>query len=229
MWKVMAADDEIYIQEALKNLISWEKMGCVLHSISSNGKELLEKMETEHPDIVITDIRMPLVDGIQVCKYISENSPETQVIILSAYSEFEYARAALRYNACEYVLKLSVLEELPQAVEKAILNLKRYYEEIEEGEKSEEGRSEIEEELHANRSYLSRLYKSKKGVNLFDDILRLRIEKAKEYMETSDKKVYEISQAVGFEDTGYFSRVFKKYTGMSPKEYKNEKKETSDK
>ena len=141
MWKVMAADDEIYIQEALKNLISWEKMGCVLHSISSNGKELLEKMETEHPDIVITDIRMPLVDGIQVCKYISENSPETQVIILSAYSEFEYARAALRYNACEYVLKLSVLEELPQAVEKAILNLKRYYEEIEEGEKSEEGRN----------------------------------------------------------------------------------------
>lgn len=61
-------------------------------------------------------------------------------------------------------------------------------------------------------------------MNLFDDILRLRIEKAKEYMETSDKKVYEISQAVGFEDTGYFSRVFKKYTGMSPKEYKNEKK-----
>ncbi len=217
MWKVMAADDEIYIQEALKNLISWEKMGCVLHSISSNGKELLERMETEHPDIVITDIRMPLVDGLQVCKYISENSPETQVIILSAYSEFEYARTALRYNACEYVLKLSVLEELPQAVEKAILNLKRYYEEIEEGEKSEEGRNEIEnlyekmqryisrnycrkitldeiaEELHANRSYLSRLYKSKKGVNLFDDILRLRIEKAKEYMEISDKKVYEIS------------------------------------
>lgn len=118
MWKVMAADDEIYIQEALKNLISWEKMGCVLHSISSNGKELLERMETEHPDIVITDIRMPLVDGLEVCKYISENSPETQVIILSAHSEFEYARAALRYNACEYVLKLSVLEELPQAVEK---------------------------------------------------------------------------------------------------------------
>lgn len=252
MWKVMAADDEMYIQEALTKLISWEKMGCVLQSISSNGKELLEKMETEHPDIVITDIRMPLVDGLEVCKYISENAPETQVIILSAYSDFEYARTALRYNACEYVLKLSVLEELPRAVEKAIVNLKKYCQEIEEEEKSEQGRNEVEdlyqkmekyisqnycrkitlddiaEELHANRSYLSRLYKSKKGVNLFDDILKLRIERAKEYIQNSDKKVYEISQAVGFEDTGYFSRVFKKYTGISPKEYKNEKKNIGD-
>ena len=120
-----------------------------------------------------------------------QGNEETQVIILSAYSEFEYARAALRYNAWSVFFEAICSEELPQAVEKAILNLKRYYEEIEEGEKSEEGRNEIEnlyekmqryisrnycrkitldeiaEELHANRSYLSRLYKSKKGANVF--------------------------------------------------------------
>lgn len=247
MWKVMAADDEKYMQEALQKLISWEKMGCVLQSISSNGKELMEKIEDQHPDIVITDIRMPLADGLEVCRYISEKYPEIQVIILSAYSDFEYARAALRYSACEYVLKVSVLEELPQAVEKAIRNLKKYRQEMEEERQDAEKKDQIEnlyskmcryieqnyckkitldeiaEELHANKSYLSRLYKSESGVNLFDDILKKRIHKAKEYMLHSDMKVYEISQAVGFEDTGYFSKVFKKYTGISPKEYRHEK------
>lgn len=248
MWKVMAADDESYIREALKNLISWEKMDCVLTSIASNGQEILDAMEEEHPDIVITDIRMPLVDGLEVCKYIAEKCPETQVIVLSAYSDFEYARTAFRYHACEYVLKVSVLEELPAAVEKAIQNLKKYYKELGDVPQDADEKDEIEdlyekmkkyieqnfckkitldeiaEELHANRSYLSRLYKVRCGVNLFDDILKKRIEKAKELIEKKDLKIYEISEAVGFDDTGYFSKVFKKYTGMSPKEYKNEKK-----
>lgn len=79
---------------------------------------------------------------------------------------------------------------------------------------------EIAESLHANRSYLSRLYKSKSGVNLFDAILCKRIEAAKEYLLHTDMKTYEISEAVGFEDAGYFSRVFKRQVGISPKEYR---------
>ena len=63
------------------------------------------------------------------------------------------------------------------------------------------------EALHANRSYLSRLYKNTRGVNLFDDILRMRIEKAKDYMRTTEMKIYEISEAVGFEDTDIFQSI----------------------
>ena len=212
MWKVMAADDEIYIQEALKNLISWEKMGCVLHSISSNGKELLERMETEHPDIVITDIRMPLVDGLEVCKYISENSPETQVIILSAHSEFEYARAALRYNACEYVLKLSVLEELPQAVEKAILNLKRYYEEIEEGEKSEEGRNEIEFDTLQTRFLTPGEGEKLKTLGFMNEDLVYGMIKQEDILKDKNGKTTEGIHTVKIED----------FAGNVKKEYKKD-------
>lgn len=258
MWKVMAADDEAYMREALQKLIYWEGMGCELRAVGSNGKELVEQMEMEHPDIVITDVKMPLMDGLEVCKYVYETCPEAQVIILSAYSDFEYARTAIRYSVCEYVLKISVLEELPGAVEKAIRNLKKNRREflpqesgmeerlaaikgnpekdtdslynqivrfIEENYQSRITLDDMAEKLHANRSYLSRLYKSRRGVNLFDDILRMRVEKAKEYMESKDWKIYEVSEAVGFDDTGYFSRVFKKYTGMSPKEYKNARKD----
>lgn len=244
MWKVMAADDEAYMREALEKLISWNGMGCELRSVSSNGKELVERMEIEHPDIVITDVKMPVMDGLEVCKYVYETCPEAQVIILSAYSDFEYAKAAIHYSVCEYVLKISVLEELPGAVGKAIRNLEKNRREclhsgrdagepdtedlynrmvrfIGENYRNKISLDDMAEKLHANRSYLSRLYKSRSGVNLFDDILRMRIEKAKEYMESTERKIYEISEAVGFDDTGYFSRVFKKYTGMSPREYKN--------
>ncbi len=79
---------------------------------------------------------------------------------------------------------------------------------------------EIAEALHANRSYLSRLYKSKTGKNLFDAILDRRIEAAKEYLLFTDMKTYEISEAVGIEDSGYFSKMFKKKIGVSPKEYR---------
>lgn len=80
---------------------------------------------------------------------------------------------------------------------------------------------DIATQLHANQSYLSRLYKTCSGVNLFDDIQRRRIAKAKERLLASDWKVQAVAEYVGFEDSAYFSRVFKKETGMSPKEYRN--------
>ena len=248
MYKVLAADDEAYMQEALRELIRWDRLGCELLDVFGNGKELIGQMQEGAPDIVITDIRMPVADGLEVCKYVYERCPETQVIILSAYSDFDYARAALRYSACDYVLKVSVLEELPRALKKAIENLERQGKELSGGQGDERWEDtdslygqmvhyvelnylrkitldEIAEYLHANRSYLSRLYKSRSGVNLFDDILRRRVEKAKEYMEYTDRKLYEIAVEVGFEDAGYFSKVFQKYTGMSPKEYRNQRKD----
>lgn len=248
MWKVAAADDEAYLRTALKKLMNWEKMGCELIRVVNNGRELLQCVEEEHPDIVITDIRMPEIDGLEVCRQLYEKYPETQTIILSAYTDFEYARTAIRYDVADYVLKLSVLEELPPAVEKVTQKLQKQKKELEEElvrqpekkdaeslydqireyiEKNYSKKitlNDIAEELHANSSYLSRLYKKESGQNLFDVILKKRVDKAKEYMETTDKKIYEISQAVGFDDTGYFSRIFKRYTGISPKEYQSGKR-----
>ena len=258
MWKVIAADDEGYIREALQKLINWEKMDCSLESVVSDGQELLEKIRgempdnfrllvdahfwKEMPDIVITDIQMPGVDGLEVCKYVYETCPETQVIILTAYSDFEYAKRAIKYSVCEYVLKISIIDELPLAVEKAIGKLSRLKKEIEiqEHTKAEEPESlldqieqyleenfrkkitldDIADTLHVNRSYLSRYYKNKTGVNLFDEILMKRVEKAKEYLQNTEMKTYEISEAVGVEDAGYFSKMFKKITGVSPKEFR---------
>ncbi len=236
MWKIMAADDEAYMREALQKLIDWQKLGCILTAVACDGQELIGRMQMDRPDIIIIDIKMPVLDGLEVCKYVYETCPEIQVILLTAYADFEYARTAIRYSACEYVLKVSVMEELPEAVEKAIGKLEKYGRKIEREEqgtlyvqigqyieqnyRSKISLDEIAEALHANRSYLSRLYKNKTGINLFDAILYRRIEAAKEYLIHTDMKTYEISEAVGFEDAGYFSKMFKKKTGVSPKEYR---------
>ena len=131
MWKVVAADDEAYIREALKKLINWGKMDCDLIDVVIDGQELINKIEEEEPDIVITDIQMPEVNGMDVCKYLYETYPETQVIILTAYSDFSYAKSAIKYSICDYVLKVSIMDELPDAIEKAIGKLNQLKKEIE--------------------------------------------------------------------------------------------------
>ena len=91
---------------------------------------------------------------------------------------------------------------------------------IEQNYKKRISLDDIAASLHVNRSYLSRTYKSKTGVNLFDAILYRRIDAAKEYLLNTDMKTYEVSEAVGVEDAGYFSKMFKKIVGVSPKEYR---------
>lgn len=131
MWKVVAADDEAYIREALKKLINWEKMNCNLIDVVNDGQELINTIEIEEPDIIITDIQMPEVNGIDVCKYLYETYPDIQVIILTAYADFSYAKSAIKYSICDYVLKVSIIDELPEAIEKAIGNLNQLRKEIE--------------------------------------------------------------------------------------------------
>lgn len=243
MWKVMIADDESYMLEAMEKLMDWKKMDCELVFKAKNGEELLEEVINNPPDIIITDIKMPLINGIEVAKYIYEHMLPTKVIILSAYADFEYAQEAIKYDVCGYIVKTSVIEMLPEMIQKAVRKLSPPAEM--EKENAEEftddifGRlqkyitehymeklnlTRISGILHANGSYLSRLYKNRTGQNLFDAINKMKLEKAKEYM-SGGKRIYEIAQMVGFDDVSYFSRVFRKYEGCSPREYESRLKE----
>ena len=236
MWRVAVADDEAYMLEAMEKLIDWEKLGCRLVYKANDGQELLEQIKTGGVDIVITDIKMPMMTGIGVAQYVYEHMLPVKVIILSAYAEFEYAQEAIQYDVCGYIIKTSVIEMLPGMIKKAIHKLSGSIEEAEIGDYYADdiyGRlkryidehymdkltlQQIAEDIHANGSYLSRLYKMKTGQNLFDAINKRRLEKAKEYIRRG-KKIYEIASRVGFDDVSYFSRVFRKYEGCSPREY----------
>ena len=209
MWKVMVADDETYMLEAMEKLIDWKKLDCQLVYKAQNGQELLEYMKRDVPDIIITDIKMPLVSGIEVAQYVYDHMLPTKVIILSAYADFEYAQEAIQYDVCGYIVKTSVIEMLPGMIKKAIKKLSipvdserersEYYADdifgklqkyIEEHFMDKLTLHQIAHEIHANGSYLSRLYKLKTGHNLFDVINKMKLEKAKEYISQGNK-IYE--------------------------------------
>ena len=230
----------------LKTLADWGKYGFTIAQTFTNGVAALRGIREKRPDFIVTDIRMPIMDGLQFVEKVRTLLPETRILLLTAYSDFDYAKFAIKYNACEYVLKISIMDELPEALEKATGKLTQLKKEIEKEEaavseqrtllqqidqyveqnfKNKISLDEIADELHVNRSYLSRFYKKKTGINLFDTILNLRIEAAKEYLLNTDMKTYEISEAIGVDDAGYFSKMFKKITGVSPKEFRKQGKD----
>ena len=245
MLKVVIADDEPFVREGLKSLIDWEKIGVRLVGDFENGKDLIDNLPVLLPDIVITDIQMPSVSGLQIAKYISENYKNVIVILLTAYSKFQYAKEAIEYGVKHYVVKNDLLDELPLILAKivsenaesenqsdlnnddaniencayVIQNIEKY---IEENLDKKLSLTDIAESIHMNKSYISRMFKEKAGENLFDYINKRKIEKAKQLIKNNELRMYEIALNVGMEDTAYFSRDFKKYEGISPSEYQKE-------
>ena len=105
MYKVLIVDDEYLIREGLSESISWEKLGYKVSGTARNGQEALDIMSEEPADIIITDVKMPVMDGITLCSIINKKYPKTKIIILSGYGEFEYAKRAIEYNVYSYILK----------------------------------------------------------------------------------------------------------------------------
>ena len=105
MYKVLLVDDEALIREAISENIQWEEMGYRLIGTCENGKQAMEAIEAEQPDLLLTDINMPFVDGMELTKFVYENYPDTKVIIISGFDEFEYAKNAVKYQVLEYILK----------------------------------------------------------------------------------------------------------------------------
>lgn len=411
-YKIMLADDEPIMRKALQSLIDWKRIDCEIAYVAENGQEVLNALTEIQPDILITDIKMPGADGIEISKFIWEKRLATKVILLTAYADFSYAQSAIRYNVVEYVTKTGSFDELLKAVERckrmlaekeifvfeekdarmeqffrgvydgniyndieiryeqmnlpkvnyAVLffkflmddfterfrrvrlydSLKNFFhlafsdqmiygmfyqkdmyglllkcdaeteteknslkaictevmdmmdnfmelyvyvgiskvhgfiEELPDAydeaqaalnhswyEKSEklnfysddmknesvpvisydskqnlvnESLEYIEHHYHEQMSvgdiakalgtsisYLSRIFKENTGETIIRTINNKRIEKAKAYLRETDYKVYEVADILGFENVTYFSRFFKKHTGMSPKEYKDQK------
>lgn len=118
MLRVLIADDEHRICMLIEKLIDWESMEMEVVACASDGIEALERIRTQRPDIVITDIRMPGYDGIELIGKSMEEGYRPEFIIISGYRHFEYARSAIRYGVSDYLLKPIKKAELKQTLEK---------------------------------------------------------------------------------------------------------------
>lgn len=105
LYKIMLVDDEEDVREGVSHKINWEQIGFKIVGYAENGQEALELAEKLHPDVLMTDIKMPFMDGLTLCEKMKQMMPEIKLVILSGFDEFEYAQKAIQFEVTEYILK----------------------------------------------------------------------------------------------------------------------------
>lgn len=116
-YRVLIVDDERMVREGMAESIDWNSLGMALAGTAANGLEALEMLEVLQPDVVITDIKMPMMDGLQLIEQGSKRNPQAVFIVLSGFGEFELATQAMRFGVRRYLLKPSDEQEIAEALE----------------------------------------------------------------------------------------------------------------
>jgi len=116
MIKLIIVEDETIMREGLVKTIPWAEWGFCVTGSAENGKIAYEMVRSNEPDVILTDIRMPVMDGIELLKRINEEYPHIKVVLLSGYEEFEYAKQGINYGASAYVLKLDIVQSLEKTM-----------------------------------------------------------------------------------------------------------------
>lgn len=105
MINVIIADDDINARKGLEIIIKWKELGVEVVLTANNGKQVADFLYKNKVDLIISDVKMPLMNGVELSKYVKGNFCDTSVILISAYADFEYVREALNYNVKGYILR----------------------------------------------------------------------------------------------------------------------------
>ncbi|MFD0710547.1 response regulator [Paenibacillus sp. GCM10027626] len=256
MCKVLLVDDEKMARMGLRAVIDWDASGFELVGEASNGEKAMRWVDEGEVDILITDIAMPVMDGLELTRIAKEKCPWIKVLLLSCHSDFEYVREGVRLGASDYILKPMLEEEALLAIlrqMRAKLKEERENQQIVEWYKKRNlslgsGGGKPDTTLHqrliqqatayidahftspitlqqaadkanVSRNYFSEMFKRVTGQNFIDYIIALRVNRAKQLLQTSSLKVYEVAEQSGFNDVKHFSKQFKKIVGCSPAEF----------
>lgn len=238
--KILIAEDEETIRRGVAKYIRLHTDRFDQIYEAENGEEAIDIIIKFQPDVVLLDVQMPLKSGIEVMKEISKTELRPIIVILSGYDEFKYAQQAIRYGAREYLLKpvraddilnclLTLTDECLQSEEdvkedsgnqtKRIIKVAQEY--IMEHYSENISLADVADHAGVSGGYLSTMFHQSLGLGFVDYLNQIRIERACCYLEQNYLKTYEIAYKVGFRDEKYFSKVFKKMKGVSPKEYRN--------
>lgn len=123
LYRIMLVDDEEEVRKAMIRKMDWEQLGFTVAGDAENGEDALEKLELLEPDVVMTDIRMPYMDGLTLVARIREKYPFIKILIFSGYDDFEYAKQAIKYRVTEYILKPVNGEELAEILKRVRISL----------------------------------------------------------------------------------------------------------
>jgi len=247
MYTVILVDDEKGIIDGLQVIMRRYLPECQVIGCAYDGAEGCRLALELRPDIVITDIRMLRKDGLEMIEMLVSEGLDAKFIILSGYSEFEYARKGMHLGVKFYLSKPIEELELQACVHKIIVEIEKSRKEQDELHAGNHGAAgipkkkdivaevkqyvmenygenislaDLSHRFYINLHYLSQLFKEKTGQTYLDYLTQVRIGRSKALLEQSDYKIYEIGQMVGYSDTTHFSKLFEKTVGCKPSEYR---------
>lgn len=251
MYRVVIIDDEPIIVEGISRMVPWEKYNCRVTATANDGMEGADMIREQKPDIVITDISMPGQSGLEMIAGLRSEFPNMMISILTGYRNFDFAQKAIWLGVTRYLLKPSNMEEIEEALHsmtEKLDEIRNIEKENTEKGKTEAGAdensgsfivknalkyiennyeqkltlSDVAEKTYVSQWHLSKLLNRHTGKNFSEILNSARIEAAKRMLADPSLRIGEISEKVGFLDMAHFSRVFKKLTGISANEYRQQ-------
>ena len=240
MFKVLLVDDEPWTLLGLAKSLPWEEYQMEIVDTSTDSQEALNLILKTVPDVVFTDIRMPGMDGMELMERISHAQLNTQVVVVSGFSNFEYVQKAIREGAFDYLLKpievekgrdllnrLQVFlmtmdspdekERLPVIEHEQFQALVNY---IQKNFAQNLSLGTLAEQFGLNPSFCSQLFKRYFSSSFSSFLKDLRLERARILLNNETLSVQEVAGKCGFSDYYYFNKVFKKQFGITPAKFR---------
>jgi len=237
---LLIVDDEPQIRTAMQAFFQKNPMGFSDVLSAADGASALELIVAREPEIVISDVVLPGMNGLELARQVRDRGIGCEIILISGHDDVEYIKSAFKSDVMDYLLKPLDVYELADAVQKAIVRRTgkpsdRWEEEIttRAGQTAKKaldllrinyrrsfGVKELAHELRLTPNYLSSVYKKETGMGINRALQTIRLERAKELLDTTDMRIREIAVGVGIDDSNYFARLFKRTYGLSPEDYR---------
>ncbi len=244
MLRLVIVEDETNLRDCLKSLFPWSSLNVSVVADFANGQDAYRYLMQNPADILLTDIRLPGITGLELVQMLRESQNFIHVIVLTGYRQFNYAQQAIRYQVHDFLLKPIKYEELSAAV----LRISEQMQPPEREEKEnfraaddfsyhERIATEVKQYVSSHLTdaslesaavsvslspgYLSRLFSRITGETFSDYLARCRMEKAAEILKDIHYKTYEVSLMVGYDNPKNFTRAFKQYYHITPREFRD--------
>jgi len=252
MLQLLIADDEPRTREGIKRALEGWLTDDYNIIVAENGLQALELLQTYEIDVLISDIRMPGLSGLELVERLNGMSKKPICIFISGYSEFSYAQKAIQFEAVDYLLKPIEKKTIIEAVQRALLRREEKLEqqrmkqvmdfelvELEQETSHEEINKAIQyvranlaetisvkqlaDRFHMNANYFSQLFKEQTGISFSEFLARQRLQLAKRLLLTTNLSIQNIAEQVGYQTDRYFIRVFRAHEQLSPAQFRKQK------
>ena len=232
---LLIADDENLELKVLEKTVKKHFVDELEIFASSNGRKASQICDEVKPDIALLDIEMPGMNGIELAKYIKEKYANCIIIFITAYDRFDYAIEAMHIKAFDYLLKPWKEERLCELIDMAIENVRSMQKTdgivhsqkdiikdyIDRNYKKDISAKDVAGILGYSDVYFSKVFKQLFDDNFINYLTKIRIDRAKVLLKDASFNIKEVGKSVGYADSNYFTKVFKRSIGISPSEYRS--------